>query len=239
MPIVQRSKCMKKDQVIDLILDEEISSDSEDDNDENMPIDNYQIKQPTHLTVTKCHQQQKQLSLHEQIVTSSDDEENIPLAKLVAAKRVVFKVLTKTNNNEANKLPLSNMSLNVNENSMKSKKPQDSTDSDDEDDIPLGVLFARKPLQNKLFACKPTTPSRKICKLNSLLKGIYDFWTECDSSDEDEHSTISISKQQQQQHKLQAETFPNYMNSPVLSLDKSTNKYILSLKNSKRKVFFK
>jgi hypothetical protein len=229
---------MKIDQVIDLILDEDMCSESDSENDENMPINQNQLKQPALLqNLTKCNKQ-NQLSLHEQLVTTSDDEDDIPLSKLVTAKKTVLKVLNKATSNEATKMPLSNISLNVDISKARKPQLQDSS-SDDEDDIPLGILLARKSLQSKPFACKPITPTRKIRKLNSLLKGIYDVWTECESSDEDEQSITTTTSTTNINKQKPAETLRSELYSPVISLEKSTGKYILSLKNSKRKIFFK
>ena len=218
MPIVQRSKCMKIDQVIDLILDENMSSES-DSNDENVPINRNQTKQP----VTQQANKQQSTSIHQQTVTTTDDEDDVPLSKLVAKKRVVLKVLK--NSNATNRMPLSNKPLNVGD-TPKLVKQQESSSSDEEDNIPLGILLAKKsPICNK-SAMK--TPTRRVRKLNTLLKGIYDIWSECESDEDDQLNTKQPI----------SDSTSNEIHSPVLSFDKSISKYILSLKNSKRKSFF-
>lgn len=106
-----------------------------------------------------------------------------------------------------NKTPLSNITFKV----LNQNKKVDKIESDcSDDDIPISILIKKKT---------ESLPIRKKSNHKSILNGIYDF----DEVSDDENSISNISK------------VNNLNNSPILYFDNKVKKYILSMKNSKRK----
>jgi hypothetical protein len=106
-----------------------------------------------------------------------------------------------------NKTPLSNITFKV----LNQNKKVDKIESDcSDDDIPISILIKKKT---------ESLPIRKKSNHRSILNGIYDF----DEVSDDENSISNISK------------VNNLNNSPILYFDNKVKKYILSMKNSKRK----
>ena len=102
---------------------------------------------------------------------------------------------------------MSNITFKVlNQNKIVDKIESDCSD----DDIPISILIKKKT---------ESLPIRKKSNHKSILNGIFDF----DEVSDDENSVNNISK------------VNNLNNSPILYFDNKVKKYILSMKNSKRK----
>ena len=225
-------KCMKVEQVIDVLLNsqDESFSDDEDSNSKSpiklpkTPIKSQIEKKspPIKESIT-----QKETITAKQITNDSsdstddedDDDDDIPLALLV--KMNGNKSINNTKNNETGI-----------EGDVEDGNDEDSDESNDEDDIPLARLVAKK------FETKPNSSNKNKNNKKSLLKGIFDF---IDSESEEERENTKpnfndrMSDKENSSNANKANRKSNSpLKSPVILFDNS-NRFILSIKNLKRK----
>ena len=201
------NKRMKLDQVINLLVD---------DDDNEISSENESNDENDMQSVNKSDE-------------STDDD--LPLSMLVARR-----IITPIKPFQSNQL---RKRVSDDDESMES--------SDDEDDLPLSALAAkktiRKPFQQqdiniqksintnlKLNDEKQEIKQKRSVyqKVNSFLKGIFDS-IELDSEDESEES-----KEKNKSNKI---NIYKTSDSPVLNYDRNVTRFILSLKNLKRKSY--
>ena len=222
-------KCMKVEQVIDVLLNsqDESFSDDEDSNSKSpiklakTPIKSQIMKKspPIQEGIT-----QKETIAVKQIASNTsnssddeDDDDDIPLALLVKmnGKKSI-------NNTKINETGI--------EGDVEDGNDEDSDESDDEDDIPLARLVAKK------IETKPNRSNKNKNNKKSLLKGIFDF---IDSESEEEREITkpnfndSMSDKENSSNANKA-NHKSPLKSPVILFDNS-NRFILSIKNLKRK----
>ena len=225
-------KCMKMEQVIDVLLNSQDESFSEDE-DSNSPIklsktpikSQIEIKSPPIIeSIIK-----KEIIPVKHLVSNSldsstsddedDDDDDIPLALLI--NKNVNKSINNTKSNETG------IEGDV--------EDGNDEDSDDEDDIPLARLLA-KNLQNSSNKSN-NNPNKTKSKNNkkSLLKGIFDF---IDSESEDDQEKNFNDSMSDKENDLNVNKSSRKSNSPLMSpviLFDNSNRFILSIKNLKRK----